>query len=506
MQGSAVRESAPVDLRDLLTLLWRRKWTVAAVAAVVLAAALLFSLLQTPIYESKASVLVAAPASASPGGTRAGPNMATEKLVASSLAVARDVVDALHLSEQPDDLLKRLSVDVPVDTEILDFTFADRSPKVAQQGAQAFAGAYLEYRQEKLERDTRGSRATLQDQIGKLEKDLESVSSRGGATASLQVGSINSQIFLLRQKLAELSVNQDVPAGDVVQDAPLPSRPARPNYPLNGALGIAVGLMLGVGVVVLREYLGDRIQGPKDLESQIGAPVLSAIPAVRTRGPATERLVTMQRPNSLAAEAFRHLRANFVIAAATRGAKTILITSAREQEGKTFTTANLGVVLAKAGMKVILLSADLRRPQLEQLFGFSAPVGFTDALADGSGSGGLPAAGMWSVDVNLTLVSLGTAPDNATELLGSSNMAALVKQLRDVADFVLIDAAPLLATADAATLAPACDAVLIVADAHSGVRARVNEAREQLERVQTPVLGAVLVNAPANGLRTYGPA
>jgi capsular exopolysaccharide synthesis family protein len=265
--------------------------------------------------------------------------------------------------------------------------------------------------------------------------------------------------------------------------------------------------MLGVGVVIVRQYLGDRIQGSKDLESHLGAPVLGAIPAVRLRrGPATMRLVTSHRPTSQAAEAFRQLRANFLMAAVSCNAKTILVTSAQEHEGKTFTTANLGVVLAKAGNHVILLSADLRRPYLERLFGISATSGFANALTSENGvSPALMAAEMWSVTPSLTVMPVGVAPEDPTELLGSSNMTAFIKELRDLADFVLIDAAPMLGVADAATVAPACDAALIVADAQSAVRAHVMEAREQLQRMHTQVLGAVLVNAPGKGVKLYGP-
>jgi capsular exopolysaccharide synthesis family protein len=502
---SAASEAAPVDLRDLFSLLWRRRWLIGAVVLVVLAASLALSYLQTPVYESKASVLVEAPPAN--GVVPVSPNMATERRVAGSPAVAKVMADKLKLSENPVDLLRNLAVDVPVETEIIDFIYSDQDPREAQRRVEAFADAYLEFRREKLVQDASASRESLQAQARTLNSQLQSIDKKLAAATNAteqsllqsQATAVSSQIMILGTRLAELSVSENVSPGRIVEDAAVPVEPSRPNHRLNGALGIVFGLMLAVGLVLVREYFGDRIKGTKDLEVQIGAPVLSAIPTVRVRGPMTERMVTMQRPNSVAAEAFRQLRANFVIAAAGRDAKTILVTSAREREGKTFAAANLGVVLAKAGMTVILLSADLRRPQLEQLFGLSAPIAYNDTLDSDDGSGPLPANGMWSVDVNLTLVSLGTATDSSTELLGSSGMSALIKRLRELADFVLIDAAPLLTVADAATVAPACDAVLIVADANSAARKSVTEAREQLERMQLPVLGAVLINSPARG-------
>jgi capsular exopolysaccharide synthesis family protein len=515
MQDSAVRETGSVDLRDLFSLLWKGKWTIAAFTAAVLLGALIYSLLETPTYESKASVLVESPAPAGRGGSQSTPNMATERLVGSSPAVAQTVVKKLNLSGGADQLLRHLSVTVPADTEALDFTYSDPSPAVTQQRAQAFAEAYLDFRQRKFMQDAGASRDALDSQIATLNKSLNQVTKKAaGATSTAerdllqsQVTSLTSQIFILRQQLAELDVNQNESAGRIVEDASLPTRPSHPSYLLNGVLGVFVGLMLGVGVVIVRQILGDRIRGSKDLESHVGAPVLGVIPTVRIRhGPATMRLVASHRPNSQAAEAFRQLRANFLMAAMSCNAKTILVTSALEHQGKTFTTANLGVVLAKAGSQVILLSADLRRPYLEQLFGISATSGYANALTSENGvSPVLMAAGMWSVNPNLTVLPVGVAPENPTELLGSSNMAAFIKELRDVADFVLIDAAPMLGVADAATVAPACDAALIVADAQSAVRAHVIEAREQLQRMHTQVLGAVLVNAPGRGPKPYGP-
>ena len=509
IQENIGREAVGVDLRDFFALLWRRRWLIVGIVIAVVAAALAMSFSQTPVYEGQASVLVEAPPAN--GGVPVNPNMATEKLVAGSPAVAKTMADQLKLSESPSALLRNLSVDVPVETEILTFTYGDPNPEEAGRRAQAFAKAYLEFRKQKLVQDASSSRSSLQVQTRTLNQQLESIneklsSAQGAAQRSLlqsQATAVSSQIMILGTRLAELSVSENVSPGRIVEDATVPVAPSRPNHRVNTALGVVLGLMLAVGVVAAREYLGDRIKGSKDLESQIGAPVLSAVPAVRARGPATERLVTMQRPKSIAAEAFRQLRANFVIAAAGRDAKTILVTSAREQEGKTFTAANLGVVLAKAGMTVILLSADLRRPQLEELFGFSAPAGFNEELTNidiDDGLNSLPVTAMWSVDVNLTLMSLGKVSEDSTELLGSSRVTELIKQLRELADFVLIDAAPLLAVADATIIAPACDAVLIVADANSAARKSVTEARDQLERMHASVLGAVLINAPANGL------
>ncbi len=508
-QENAATEGSRIDLRNLYSLLWRQKWTVVAVMAAVLATALLLSSRQTRLYGAQSSVLVEAP----PGSAaQDAPVMATEKLVASSPAVANIVEDTLHLADPPDRVLQGLSVSVPVDSQILVFSYSHHEPRVAQQRAQVFAESYLAFRKQKVIDASLASHRALQDQIKSLRKSLDDVQRQAAATNDsreqdilrTQAASLTTQIGILQQKLADVTVTEGASTGRILEDALLPTAPFRPNNLMNGTLGVLIGLGLGIGVVLLRQYVGDRIQGAKDLESCVGAPVLSAIPAVRARGVASARLVTVQRPTSPVAEAFRHLRANFLVAAGSCAAKTILITSALEEEGKTFTAANLGVALANAGNAVILLSADLRRPTLEQVFGVSAPAGLANALEKGAqGNGTSPVSEMWSVQANLTIIPVGSAPDNPAELLTSSNMLAFIEKLRKFADFVLIDAAPLLPVADAATVAPACDAVLIVADARSTRRATVVEARQQLDRIHAPVLGAVLVNAWSNGVKSY---
>jgi tyrosine-protein kinase len=498
---------APVDLRDFSSLLWKRKWIVVAAIAAVLGAALLLSFRQTPVYTSKASVLLETSSEAT---SQDKLNMATEKLVATSSAVAKIVLATLHLPDTPGGLLQGLSVEVPVDTEILNFSYSAQDPRVAQQRAEAFAQAYLTFRHQKLVDDLLASQRSLQSQLRALNDSLAAVEKKAAGASPreqdilrAQASSLTNEIGIRQQKLAELIPSQGVSSGQIIADAVVPDSPSRPNFVVNGSLGILVGVIVGIGAAILWEHMDDRIRGSADFESRLGAPVLSVVPAVpRLRGPPMRGLVTVERPDSSTSEAFRHLRANFVVAAASCEAKAILVTSPRDQEGKTFTTANLGLVLARTGKKVVLLSADVRRPRLEQVFGINNPwpPGFTDALANGDNT---PSAVRvaWSVEGNLTVVPAGSVPDSPAEFLDSRTVSRFINELRDLADFVLIDAAPLLPVADAATVVPACDAVLLVADARSATRTNVMEARQQLERMNAKVLGAVLVNVHGNGLK-----
>jgi capsular exopolysaccharide synthesis family protein len=510
-----VNGSSALDLRRFGSLLRVRKWTIVLVTAAVLGTTLLFSLRQTPIYVSQASVLVLVqPGQNAPDG----PNMATEKRIASSAAVAKLVLARLQLPrEQPQSLLADLSVEVPVDTEILNIRYSAPVPEVAQQRAQLFAKSYLDYRQQRLGDDVLATQRSLQDQINSLNKRHEALQKKASAetnevTRRVLEGQANllfSQINNLYVKQAELVRAQEAPPGKVLADAEVPEAPTRPKHLVNGLIGLVLGLVLGLAAAILREHGDDHLRGSDDLETQVGMPVLGAIPPIATRnGRPSAELVTIEQPDSAAAEAFRHLRVNFAVAAASHGAKTVLVTSASEGEGKTFTTANLGIALAKSGSTVILVSADMRRPHLEQVLGIPPTrLGLADFLRDRVILRDMrsdEAGAMWSVTHNLMVLPVGSTDEgDPKDLLGSSDVTEFIHSLRHLGDYVLIDAAPLLPVADAAALVPACDAVLMVANARSATRAHVLDARQQLERMHATTLGAVLISARDGAPRRY---
>jgi capsular exopolysaccharide synthesis family protein len=168
-----------------------------------------------------------------------------------------------------------------------------------------------------------------------------------------------------------------------------------------------------------------------------------------------------------------------------------MVTSANAQEGKTATTANLGVALAQSGKRVILVSADLRKPRLHRFFRSQNGMGLTNVLA---GEKNALEVLNWVGVENLRLLPSGPVPGNPAELLGSEAMESLLRELQEASDFVLIDAAPVLPVADAMTLTPLVDAVLLVADARSTTRGAIEQARQQLDQVNARVIGTVLNN------------
>jgi non-specific protein-tyrosine kinase len=205
--------------------------------------------------------------------------------------------------------------------------------------------------------------------------------------------------------------------------------------------------------------------------------------------------VTVSDPRSPVAEAYRVLRTNLAFSSLDEPVRSIIVTSPAPQEEKSTTLANLAVVEAQAGNRVLLIDCDLRQPMLHQLFGASNETGITNLLLRDLPPGELPAQST-GVD-GLHLLPSGPLPPNPAELLGSRRMAELIARLKDEADLLLFDAPPVVAVTDAAVLSTKVDGVLLVVSAGRTRREQAHRARELLGNVNARILGVVMTNVRA---------
>jgi succinoglycan biosynthesis transport protein ExoP len=490
-----------VQLREYLAILWVRKWPIILVTLVVVGAAMVFSARQTPLYASEARFLVQETTISGQDTTGKALNMETQRELVSSLPVAEIVAEDVGAIAEPRALLRNLEIEVVPGTEILAIRYQSPDPQRTQEVTDAFARGYAEFRRRELLAELEAASEDIREQIQALTLDKDEALEAAAAVppASTERGELDAeanailtQINLLEQELSDLVDRKDIQVGDIIEPALLPTEPVSPDYVRSGILALAVGLLLGVGVAFLAERLDDGLRGRQDLEARLGAPVLAVIPRVATwRRRRDTPVVTVTEPRAAPAEAYRTLRTSLLFAASQRDAKTLLVTSPHAGEGKTATSANLAVTLAQARKRVLLISADLRKPRIHRFFGISNDVGLTSLL--------IGEARPWEavVDVgfeHLKVVPSGPVPGNPAELLGSDAMGRLLAQFREVAEFVILDSAPAMVVADALTLAPFADAALFVADAEQTSRGAVTHARNQLEQVNVKVIGAVLNN------------
>lgn len=202
-------------------------------------------------------------------------------------------------------------------------------------------------------------------------------------------------------------------------------------------------------------------------------------------------LITLTDPRSPASEAFRALRTNLLFSSVDVPIKTLLMTSAAPEDGKSSAVANLAVTLAQSGKKTILVDCDLRRPAQHTIWDIAPEPGLTNTILDNLAEPPLVDSGV----ENLRLLPAGTLPPNPADLLGSERMARLIEQLSGAADFILFDAPPVISVSDATQLGVQLDGVLLVLRAHTTKRDHAERARELLERVNIRIVGAVLTNA-----------
>ncbi len=373
------------------------------------------------------------------GGVPVTPILATEMQVATSGTVLSAAAPTLGMTEQ--DLAKHVSTSNKAGTNILQIACSQPTAAAAQSCANAVATAYTRYRNE-----TSSPKAT--------------------------------------QQRAPYHVT-------IVTYAPLPTAKSSKRKVELLAVGVIVGLMLGVGTAYLRDRLDDRVRDRDDLARCLNAPVLAEIPAVR-RGSVRPDAGIIQAPWSPLAEAYRHLRARIspVISSTDSQGKVLLVTSAQAGEGRTSVAINLAVVMASTGTNVLLVDADLGNQALSHQFQVIGQPGLTDLVLGSARVGDV----VMSADLapGLSFVAAGAAAQVPGELLDTARLQRTFAQLRVIADLIIIDSGPVRAVSDPLALVTASDIVIVVADVRRTRRAAVTAAAEEIRGTGAATLAGVL--------------
>jgi tyrosine-protein kinase len=503
-------------LRDYFNVVYRRKWIILQAIILVPAIAVYLSLRQEKLYQAEAQVLLTQQnlANLLTGVSSSDVFQSVERVTQTQADIARvpriadRAVRASGVRTRTGPmLLGESSVTADPSANILFFTVTETSRSLAARLATAYARAYTEY---KHELDTAALKKARQD----LEARMADIRSRGGGSSSLY-SSLASKDELLKTMEALQTSNASViqPATSGWKVAPTPRR--------NGMLGLALGIILGLGLAFLREALDTRVRSSDEISERLGLPLLARLSAPPRRLKRTNKLVTLADPNSAEAESFRMLRTNLEFVRLGKKAKVILITSAIEAEGKSTTAANLAVALARSGKRVTLVDLDLRRPFLHQFFPPRAQPGLTHvALGYASIEEALIKVpvmdqsprrspyengnGSARVEGLLEVMTSGPMPPNFDDFVGAKPVAHILKTLSKRADVVLVDATPLLIVGDAMSLASVVDAMLIVTRINVVRRPMLKELRRVLDTLPGEKLGFVLTGAEQE--ENYGSA
>jgi non-specific protein-tyrosine kinase len=486
-----------VELRDDLRILRKRKGTVILTVALLVGVTLAVSYLQTPVYAATTEVLLQSRPTESLFESNTGQAVDPARAVQTQIRVflSQPVKDAVkqQLGVTPD-----VSVSGVADTDVLQVTAESTVPKRAAIVADAYANAYIEFRRTQAVNDILAASKQIQAQIDDIQKQID-----GAADGRKDI--LVSQQAVFRQKLDQLQVDQAIKSGgaQLVTPATVPTSPVRPQPVRNGIIALVLGLVLGVGLVFLLEYLDDSVKGKDDLERAAGGlPVLGVIPLVEWKDKELPQVVSLSDPRSPASEAYRTLRTSIQFMALERPLRTMQITSPSAEEGKSTTIANLAVAIARAGQRVVILDGDLRRPRMHEFFGLDKSIGFTSVLL-----GKVPLSAALQPVPNqsrLSILASGPPPPNPSELLSSVRTVEVLTSLQAEADIVLIDTPPLLPVTDALVVSGRVDATLVVCVAGSTTRKEAARAIELLRQVDAPIVGTVLNGVTADDAYDYG--
>jgi capsular exopolysaccharide synthesis family protein len=463
-------------------------------------ALLFFSLRQTPLYEASASVLVnlqnpvqTITGTSDANGT-ANPDrvLQTQAELATNPLVARRVLHAAGLDGvSVVDFLRRSSVQARLNSDLLLFSVTDSNAARAVKLVTLYGRQFSAYRREL---DT----TTLKRADRELKKRISTL------VAAKQTGSSQYQALQAQEQKLGTAITLQTSNVSLVK-TPLGATKVRPKPLQSGILGLALGVVLGIALAFLWEALDTRVRTTDEIERALGLPLLARIPTPPRWLQRKRSLVMLAEPHSIHAEPYRVLRTNLDFFNLEHGARTIMVTSAVAEEGKSTTVANLAVALSRAGQRVVLVDLDLRRPSLSSFFGFGEEVGLTDVALGRARLA--PVALEGAVDAgqgSLEVLTTGRLPDDTGEFVGGVALTRVIAELRERADIVLIDSPPLFAVADAIALAAKVDGIIVLTRLGVVRRRMLDELRRVLGSIPAAKLGFVVTEANLEASSKYG--
>ena len=516
-----------------------RKWIWLILLAAVLAGGISFIVRtrQASSYEASATVAIGQyielpnPNSAE---IRTGMDLAqTYAELVTTYDVLQATIDNLSLSLDAEALKQTVDVRIISGTSLLVVTVGYTDPVLAADIANSLTEQLIANSPTNLTEEQQRQVAQLNEQIDGLNTQLiDSRERLAGINAELTDSTNDTRIDQLTEQrnrlvdqindaaatIAEFSstianLQNRSNALNIVERARIPTDPTGTSVASATLLGALVGATLAAGLALLMEYMDDRVRTSERATELLGLPVLGAIARFGGKGRLAypERLLTSPKMPNAVAESYRALRTNLLFTRGNRNQSVFVVTSPGPVEGKTTTTANLAVSIAQAGLRVLLIDADLRRPKIHEVFGLQNKVGLTTLLHANPtltpAMAGVESAGdsedpvylslcVQTTEIpNLKVITSGFIPGNPAEVLGSAAMQRCIEAFRTSPnlDIVLIDTPPVLVVADGALLSGSVKAgVILVCDADKTRLAAALKAKEQLENVGADIVGMVL--------------
>ncbi|GMQ78316.1 MAG: hypothetical protein BMS9Abin02_0819 [Anaerolineae bacterium] len=504
------------------------KWWWLLVISAVITAGLSYFVVsgEPPIYEATATLMIgSAFNSPNPSGNELflGQQLAqTYSDIAQRQPVKDKTMAVLGL-----DLLPKYIVRPVPNSQLMEIIVRDNSAERVQAVANVLANQLILQsptapRPEQQERD-----AFIEDQLSSLQANIKQTeaeilkkqaeleaafSAREIADLETEINGLQSKLRTLQGNYAGLLDNSRSGASNtltIIEPAALPQIPVGPAKLQTVVVATFIALAMATGTAYLLEYLDDTVKSAEDVDRATGLPSLPSIPELNDSSK-RKILVAKDHPRSPAVEPFRALRASLQFRYGDEPNRLLLVTSAKPEEGKSTISANLAVVFAQSGKRVLLVDADLRRPAQHKFFGLTNYIGLSDLLTKYSQNGKSPdVERILSFAVqptgqdNLSLLVSGRSSTTGPQILSLGTMKEMLEAASSYYDYIILDSPPLLAAADATILSTNVDSVLIVALTGKTRQKELKQALLQLTDVNASVLGVVLNRMKASNSGYY---
>ena len=516
-----------LDLRGLWLIVWLRFPLIVGLVVVAVVGTYAYSSLQTDLYQSTAKISVVDPnAQAVFDGVQIRVDPKREVDTQMQLLRSPDLRNAVD-EKLGDDANKITSVTVSSvgSTDLINITVSSPSPELAQVAANTMAELYVTQRRAQVTRSFTERADELRRKVLEIDAQIATIDSQlaDRSTSATQADVLRSQRASLvaqqsdlRTRATQFDVEAATRSGsaEVSQTALLATSPYSPTPRRDAALAGVLALLVGIGLAFLLDRLSNAVRTVADVDNLSGGvPVIGGIPNF-SEGQNTARHINRRGSpalvplDSVAAEAFRGLASNLRFSALGEKRTRVLVTSAEGSEGKSTVVANLAMVLAESGQRVVIVSGDLRKPSIEGFFDINrTDSGLTRVLLGDQSLDDAITPVLLPSGRHLAVLAAGPLPQNPAQVVGSAVMGGLLDRLESAgADFILIDSPPLLPVADALALSQVANGTIVVALVGETPRGHLRETLERLRQVNTPIIGVVLNGVPTKGRysRYYG--
>jgi non-specific protein-tyrosine kinase len=511
-----------LELRRVMDAVLKRWWFIVVMIAVSAAMGYSITKKQTPVYQATTTVLVGQ-----------GIELAqldrvdiqtSEALVQTYVEMAQrepvleGVVKTLELNKTWQDLRKQVEVQPVAGTQLIEIVVESDSPDTARRIADEVANQLLlispksstdNNGSDPVENFNREQLISLQERILNGQKRLAALEiAIESASSAIELAALQNEKTTLEGLIVDwernyaallpftsAGPNKEPNRLTVIETAYSNNTQVRPNVNLNTLLGGALGIVLALGIIFLFDFLDETYKSADDLSQSEGLEILGSVGRIAGRK-YSDKIITRLAPFSSLAESYRIIRNRLRLETGVVSKRSIMITSAIPQEGKSLTVANLGIILAEANIKTVIVDADLRGSALHLAFDLKSENGLADALRQ---PGSRIEDYLKTTPVaNLHILTSGKVPSNASELLGSGSrgMLKIINDLKQFADVVILDSPPASVSSDAISLSNQVDDVILVVRAGKSKKSDLKKTLYNLQNNRADFLGCIFNFSP----------